>query len=215
MAGLLSTLLTETPVKRRVFFSFHYQQDIWRANQVRQSWRFRRENEREAEGFFDGSLWESSKRQGDDNLKALIREGMKNTSVTCMLAGTYTYSRRWVRYEIARSLVKGNGLLSVKIHALADRNGYVSQEGPNPLDYMGVYRVDDGRILIAERDVAGQWVRYGDYTQAIVLPAGWAKPTSTTVIRLAYYAAAYDYVAHRGSDNFAGWVSTAAQQAAR
>lgn len=215
MTGLLSTLLTQTPVKRRVFFSFHYQQDIWRANQVRQSWRFRCENEREAEGFFDGSLWENSKRQGDDNLMALIREGMKNTSVTCVLAGTYTYSRRWVRYEIARSLVKGNGLLAVKIHGLADRNGYGSEEGPNPLDNMGVYRADDGRILIAEWGTAGKWVRYNDYTQGIDLPSGWAKPTTNNVIQLSRYAATYDYVAHRGSDNFAGWVSTAAQQASR
>lgn len=111
------------PVKRRVFFSFYYQQDIWRANQVRQSWRYQRENEREAEGFFDGSLWESGQRKGLDSLKDLIREGMKNTSVTCVLAGTQTYSRRWVRYEIARSLVKGNGLLLVKIHNLTDQHG--------------------------------------------------------------------------------------------
>jgi Thoeris protein ThsB, TIR-like domain len=209
------TLLTEPPLKRRVFFSFHYQQDIWRANQVRQSWRFRREGEREAEGFFDGSLWERSKRQGDDNLKALIREGMKNTSVTCVLAGTFTYSRRWVRYEIARSVVKGNGLLNVKIHSMPDRTGYSSGAGPNPLEQMGVYRADDGRILIAERDAGGNWSRYNDFTQAIDLPGIWTTPTSRTVISLSHYARTYDYPADNGGDNFPRWVSTAAQLAAR
>src|SRR3954471_17938806 len=126
MATLLTRPRTDGPVKRRVFFSFHYQQDIHRVNQVRQSWRFRRENEREAYGFFDASLWERSKRQGDESLKSLIHEGMNNTSVTCVLAGTYTWQRRWVRYEIARSIVKGNGLLTVKIHGLNNLDGHAS-----------------------------------------------------------------------------------------
>ena len=82
--------------------------------------------------FFEGSLWESSKRRGDESLKALIREGMKNTSVTCVLAGTYAYSRRWVRYEVARSVIKGNGLLSVKIHRMAAWNGYANQGRAKP-----------------------------------------------------------------------------------
>ena len=102
-----ATILAATPRKRRVFFSFHHKQDIWRVNQIRNSWRYRHESEREAEGFYDGSIWERSKGEGDESLKALIREGIKNTSVTCVLAGTYTYQRRWVRYEIARSIVTG------------------------------------------------------------------------------------------------------------
>ena len=39
---------------RRVFFSFHYERDIWRANVVRNSWLTK---DREAAGFFDASLW--------------------------------------------------------------------------------------------------------------------------------------------------------------
>ena len=139
MAGLFSAMGAQVS-KRRVFFSFHYQNDIWRVNQIRQSWRYNHENSRETEGFFDGSIWESSKRTGPDSLKALIREGIKNTSVTCVLVGSQTYQRRWVRYEIARSVVKGNGLLAVKVHRMGDSQGKVSSEGQNPLDYMGVYR---------------------------------------------------------------------------
>ncbi len=208
-------LLSQVPQKRRVFFSFHYQLDIWRANQVRQSWRFRREGEREAEGFFDGSLWESSRRQGEESLKALIRQGMKNTSVTCVLAGIHTYLRRWVRYEIARSIVKGNGLITVHIHRLEDRQGVASYAGPNPLDYMGVYRTNDGRILVAEVSPQGQWVAYGDYTQAVELPAQWPAPRNTHVVPLSRYARCYDYVADAGSANFSGWVSAAAAAVGR
>jgi hypothetical protein len=209
------SLLTEIPRKRRVFFSFHHRQDIWRVNQIRNSWRYLHESEREAEGFYDGSIWERSKAAGDESLKALIRDGIKNTSVTCVLAGTYTYQRRWVRYEIARSIVKGNGLLTTKIHSVRDSSGFPSSEGPNPLDYMGIYRVPDGRILLAERDESGQWRTYPDYTQAIELPAGWEQPGGTTVIPLSRYGRLYDYVAHGGFSNFPGWVATAAKEAVR
>ena len=173
----MSDIFGVTPQKRRVFFSFHYQNDVWRANQVRNSWRYQHEQQREAEGFFDGSMWESSKRTGPDSLKSLIREGMKNTSVTCILAGEQTYARRWVRYEIARSIVKGNGLLVVKIHNLKNQSQYISSPGPNPLNFMGTYLVGDGRILLAEK-TNGKWVRYEDHTQAVTLPSSWRRPTS-------------------------------------
>jgi len=212
MASLFSTIGTQVS-KRRVFFSFHYQNDIWKVNQVRQSWRHNHENTRETEGFFDGSIWESSKRTGPESLKALIREGIKNTSVTCVLAGAETYERRWVRYEIARSVVKKNGLLTVRIHLMGDRQGYASAEGPNPLDYMGVYRAGD-RILLAEHD-GSKWVQYGDYTQAVELPSTWAKPHDNSVIRLSRYAGLYCYKSQHGSANFSSWVRQAAADVGR
>jgi MTH538 TIR-like domain (DUF1863) len=215
MATLFTGLRADAPVKRRVFFSFHFQQDIDRVNQVRNSWRFRREAEREAYGFFDASLWERSKRQGDDALKSLIRDGMANTSVTCVLAGAHTWQRRWVRYEIARSIVKGNGLLTVKIHSLKNLDGYISTDGPDPLGHMGVYRVPDGRLLLAETDLQGQWVPYRDYTQAVSLPPGWEQPGGLTVIPLARYATQYDYAFGDGYQNFGSWVAAAASAAVR
>ena len=146
---------------------------------------------------------------------ALIREGMANTSVTCVLAGAYTWQRRWVRYEIGRSIVKGNGLLTVKIHNLQNLDGYLSNEGPNPLDHMGVYRVPDGRMLLAETNAQGQWIRYEDYTQAVSLPAGWEQPATTAPIPLSRYARLYDYTLDGGCENFGSWAATAAMEAAR
>ena len=46
---------------RRVFFSFHYERDIWRVNVVRNSWLTKG---REAAGFWDASLWEEAKKKG-------------------------------------------------------------------------------------------------------------------------------------------------------
>jgi hypothetical protein len=101
---------------RRTFFSFHYTPDCWRAWNVRNSWVVA--GEAEDRGFFDSSVFEASKKEGDDNLKRFLREGLENTSVTCVLAGTNTWARRWVRYEIARSITKGNGLFTVDIHGV-------------------------------------------------------------------------------------------------
>ncbi|MEM8492235.1 MAG: TIR domain-containing protein [Pseudomonadota bacterium] len=195
--------------KRRVFFSFYYQEDIWRVNQVRNSWRFRRETERLSQGFFDGSIWEASQRTSDESLKSLIRSGVENTSVTCVLIGANTHARRWVRYEIAQSLVRRNGLLGIKIHGLKNQAGYLGTPGVNPLECMGVY-LSNGSIKIAER-VNRKWKAYSDYTRAIRLPMGWTKPTSTQVICLNHYAATHVYSAGR----FAEWVSKAASDAGK
>ncbi|MGI1662378.1 TIR domain-containing protein [Palleronia sp. KMU-117] len=203
--------LFPTPIKRRVFFSFHYQNDIFRVNQVRNSWMFQHDSDRASEGFFDGSIWETSRRTGDEALKSLIREGIKNTSVTCVLAGRETCYRRWVRYEIARSIIKGNGLLTVQIHNLKDQSQRTSEEGGNPLDYMGVYKVADGRILLAEWG-DGQWIQYKDFTQAIDLPRTWISPRAGEgVYQLSNYARKYCYIRDDGSRNFPTWVRDAAQ----
>ena len=209
MTGILSRGLFDSPVKRRVFFSFHYQSDIWRVNQVRNSWRFQHESAREAEGFFDASLWESSQRRDPDSLKELIRTGMENTSVTAVLVGSNTFERRWVRSEIARSIVKGNGLVGVQVHLLRDRLGNISVQGPSPFDYMGLYKAADGRVLLAEHD-GEKWVAYSDYTQAITLPAKWSAPRDNTVVRLSQYAPTFCYVQNAGQSNFSSWVGNAA-----
>ena len=47
---------------RRVFFSFHYQRDLWRVNVVRNSAMV---DGVSAAGFHDQSLWEETKKRGD------------------------------------------------------------------------------------------------------------------------------------------------------
>jgi len=130
------------------FFSFHYVPDVWRAWNVRNSWVVN-PKEQEDRGFFDSSVFEASKKEGEESLKAFLRDGLKNTSVTCVLAGTDTWRRRWVRYEIARSVVKGNGLLTIHIHGVKDQDQKAGTKGTDPLSAMGVYRTTNG-IFLAE-----------------------------------------------------------------
>jgi hypothetical protein len=102
---------------KRVFFSFHYQDVIdFRANVVRQHWLTK--PDRESAGFFDASIWASAKQSGDAAVKTLINSGLDGTSVTCVLVGSATHSRPWVRYEVLKSFQKGNHLLAVHINGI-------------------------------------------------------------------------------------------------
>lgn len=115
---------------RRVFFSFHHQYDSWRAGQVRNSWVGKGENNT----FVDGAAWEEVKKKGDVAVKAWIDGELKDTSVTVVLIGKHTATRRWVKYEISESYKRGNGLLGIYIHGIKDQNLKSSWwPGRNPL----------------------------------------------------------------------------------
>ena len=100
---------------RRVFFSFHYERDIWRANQIRNSWITK--EDREAAGFWDAASWEQIKRKGNPAIRKWIDENLKGTSVTAVLIGAETSNRKWVRYEIEKSLEKGNWPIERRYHS--------------------------------------------------------------------------------------------------
>jgi MTH538 TIR-like domain (DUF1863) len=116
---------------RRVFFSFHYQRDIWRVNQIRNCHIV---DGTAAAGFQDASLWEEAKRRGDAAVKALINKALDGTTVTAVLIGKETAQRDYVKYEIDKSIERGNGILGVYIHNLKDQNGNGDTQGTNPFD---------------------------------------------------------------------------------
>lgn len=198
---------------RRTFFSFHYHPDVWRAWNVRNCWVVRPEDEVDR-GFFDSSIFEAKKKESDDVLKAFLREGVENTSVTCVLAGNETWKRRWVRYEIARSLVKGNGLLTVYIHGVKDRSSQVAAKGADPLAQMAVYKTSTG-IFLAEWK-AEKWVKYEDYSLAIPEATLWfTPPKDDKVVQLSSHCMSYDFSEQDGRKNIGGWIETAAGLAGR
>jgi hypothetical protein len=198
---------------RHTFFSYHYRPDVWRAWNVRNSWVVKPET-RKSVGFFDSSVFEASRRESEQSLKQFLRRGLEGTSVTCVLAGAGTYRRRWVRYEIARSIVKGNGLLTVFIHGVRNREGEFSPKGPDPLESMGVYKAE-GNIFLCEK-VEGAWRKYDDYKLPIPPNVLWfAAPTSTTAVTLSSHCMAYDFAQQNGRQNIGGWIETAAGMAGR
>lgn len=112
---------------RRVFFSFHYDNDITRSMTVRNSWVTQG---KEAAGFVDKAAFEQVKRQGDSAVHNWIDKQLEGTSVTVVLIGSETLNRPYVQYEICKSLQRGNAVIGVLIHNIRDmRTGWCSARG--------------------------------------------------------------------------------------
>lgn len=120
---------------RKTFFSFHYKNDVWRANQVRNSWVTK--DDKVAAGFTDASDFEKIKKEGEAAVKRWIDNQLVGTSVTVVLIGSETNSREYIKYELQKSYTKGNGMLGIYIHQLKDKDGYTSTKGSNHFGEIG------------------------------------------------------------------------------
>ena len=113
-------------VQRRVFFSFHYERDAWRAAQV---WNM---------GVVEGNRpvtpqqWEEIKRGGQAAIKRWIDEQMATRSCVVVLIGSETAGRGWIEYEIKKAWADRKGVLGIYIHRLKDRDRRQDRKGENP-----------------------------------------------------------------------------------
>ena len=188
---------------KKVFFSFHYQDVIdFRANVVRNHGNFKL-NRGEA-GFYDSSIWEEAKKTSDLALKRLINEGLNNTSNTCVLVGTDTYQRRWVRYEILKSLKKGNYVFAVHINGIKDKYKKTKNLGKNPLDYVGVYAKNNYEYHLVYKS-NNKWYYYKeiDGDSKVSMKHGL---TLNEVLPLSNFYKIYMWNKDDGYNNFKNWV---------
>jgi len=145
---------------RRVFFSFHYDRDVRRVVQVRNSWVVRKEHE--AQPFYDKAEFEDAKKRAG-GIEKWIEEQMRHTSVTVVLFGAETYDREWVRHEIKRSYELRKGILAIDIHNVKDPQKGVDVQGRNPLEYWSVER--SGRNVTFDQIYSTyDWVNDDGYT---------------------------------------------------
>lgn len=111
---------------RRVFYSFHYEPDNWRASQVRNI------------GAVEGNQpakdndWETVKRGGDAGIQRWISDQMSERTCSVVLIGAQTAGRKWINYEIIKSWNDGLGVVGLRIHGLQDSGGNLSTAGSNP-----------------------------------------------------------------------------------
>jgi len=123
--------------KRQVFYSFHFDNDVMRVQQIRNM------------GALDGNEpvsandWEKLQKT-DGGIKKWINDNMDYRSCVVVLVGEQTANRPWVKYEIEKAWNDGKGILGIHIHNLkCPRNGTCSK-GPNPFDQ---FNFKDGRKL--------------------------------------------------------------------
>ena len=122
---------------RRVFFSFHYDNDITRSMTVRNSWVTQG---KEAAGFIDKADFEQVKCQGDAAVYDWINKQLDGTSVTVVLIGSDTLTRPYVQYEIRQSLQRGNAVIGVLIHSIKDMRTGMSSSCGNVHTIIGYYK---------------------------------------------------------------------------
>lgn len=115
-------------MKRQVFFSFHYSEDIWRVGQVRNMGLV------ESQNLFSDNGWEKVRLKSESAIKAWIDNEMKMRSCVVVLIGNKTASRKWVQYEIEQAWKLGKGIVGIYIHNLANSNGEQAEKGHNPFD---------------------------------------------------------------------------------
>jgi hypothetical protein len=127
---------------RNVFFSFNFNEDFWRTQQVRNI------------GSIDGNKiatankWEEVKKEGDEAVKRWINKNMKGKSCVIVLVGSQTAGRKWINYEIERAWNEGKGVAGIRIHNLKDKNGYQSYSGSNPFEG---FTLCDGKISLSSK----------------------------------------------------------------
>ena len=121
---------------RRVFFSFHYDNDINRSMTVRNSWVTQG---KEAAGFIDKAAFEQIKRQGEAAVHNWIDKQLEGTSVTVVLIGSETLNRPYVQYEICRSLQRGNAVIGVHISGIRDMRSLTTSFKGNTHTVIGYY----------------------------------------------------------------------------
>lgn len=116
--------------KRQVFYSFHYKPDCWRVSQVRNI------------GAIEGNKpapdndWETIAKTGEDAIKKWIKDQMMYRSCTVVLVGKETANRKWINHEIIQSWNAKMGIVGIYIHGLKNRDGYITNQGNNPFDYI-------------------------------------------------------------------------------
>lgn len=124
--------------KRQVFYSFHYDNDVFRVHQIRNIGAI------EENKPVSANNWEEVKRKGDASIEKWIDDNMNYRSCVIVLIGEQTANRKWVKHEIKKAWNEGKGLFGIYIHNLKDPKTGVCKQGANPFDQ---FTLKDGTKL--------------------------------------------------------------------
>ena len=112
--------------KRHVFFSFHYNNDCWRAGQVRNMGKV------DDSSTFSDNDWEEVKEKSDAKIEEWINDQLQKRSCLVLLIGEKTADRKWINYEIKKAVELDKGIVGIYVHKLKDKDGKQANKGKNP-----------------------------------------------------------------------------------
>lgn len=143
MGGLLGSLINteesnQIMAKIPVFYSFHFQNDVMRVQQIRNIGSI------EGNSAVNSNEWERIKQSGKTAVQNWIDQNMKYKRCVIVLIGTDTANRPWVKYEIERAWNQGKAILGIHIHNIRCARNGTCGKGANPFEQ---FTFDDGRKL--------------------------------------------------------------------
>lgn len=113
---------------RNVFFSFHFANDFWRTQQVRNIGAL------EGQKLYTANEWEEIKKKGDTAIRKWIDDSLVGKSCVVVLVGSETATRPWVLEEVIKGWNSGKGVVAIRINRLLDNHQKTSVAGSNPFD---------------------------------------------------------------------------------
>ena len=140
-----------------VFYSFHYDNDVFRVQQIRNM------------GVLEGNEpvsaneWEQVKRGGNAAVERWIEENMKYKRCVIVLIGSETAHRPWVRHEIKRAWELNKGLIGIYIHNLRCPRTGTCTKGPNPFSTWSVSGQSMANYVTCYEPPS--WDAYGDISR--------------------------------------------------
>ena len=113
---------------RKVFTSFHYKPDNWRASQIRNMGKI------EGNTVVSTNQWEEVTKGGDKAIEKWIDDNMSGKSCVTVFVGEKTAGRKWINYEINKAWNEKRGLVGIYIHNLKDKDEKQANKGRNPFE---------------------------------------------------------------------------------
>jgi hypothetical protein len=187
----------------RGYFAFDYEEeDDFRVNVVRNH-KFLGDIQKAS--YFAKTTWDASRKKDPAELKRLIDAELQGTFATIVLCGEKTHFRRWVRYEMFKSIEQGNALVGVKIHGILGKDKRVAPKGPNALDYLGLLISDDGRRGKPTEWDSTKWSMSRDLDE---FPISEQPPENRNKnLQLSRWYKSYDWVDDDALNNFYSWIT--------
>jgi hypothetical protein len=111
---------------RKVFYSFDYERDAIRVQQVKNM------GVLAGQPILASNKWEEVTGGTRQGIKRWIDTNMSDKSCAVVLIGRRTSEREWVQYEIENAWTDGRGVVGVYIHNLADMSNPPTLKGSNP-----------------------------------------------------------------------------------
>jgi hypothetical protein len=111
---------------RKVFFSFHFNNDFWRTQTVRNM------GSLDGQSLATANKWEELKQTGDEAVRSWIGTNISGKSCLVVLMGSETAGRKWVKYEIKKAWEDGRGVLGIHVNKLKHIDSNTSARGASP-----------------------------------------------------------------------------------